>query len=134
MDRPKDAGLTEPTTRYIHPAYAERLAELEAIGLNFEAIISVAYSTAMTLTSVRPQDGPTRYDYTGGRIDQAAFLVASIQDNRETWIRNWQIRQFDGRPVTPLLRERREWIESHVAKYRQEIHRLGSRPDLGHGR
>jgi len=134
MAQPKNVGLSEPTIRHIHPAYAEGLAELEAIGLDMEAIISVAYSTALSLTGSRAQDESPRYDYGRGRIDQAAFSLASVQECRETWIRDWQIRQSSGRPLTPLLRERREWVDSHVTKYREHMRSLRSSPDQGHGR
>lgn len=119
MARPKNTDPSVPITRRIHPAYAERLAELESLGYDLEGLIAIANSVLMTLACTAPTEGKPEIDYQMGRLEEAAFLATTPGHVRETWLRDWRCRQYNGQQLTPLLTERREWIETHIARYRQ---------------
>ena len=129
MARPRNPYQSVPITRRIHPAYAERLAELEALGYSLEEMIAVTSAVVMTLACTDPDMGDRpKYDYATGRIDQAAFCADQPAAVREAWIRDWEIRQRTGQPLTPIYAERKGWIEAHIARHRARMAELRLQP------
>lgn len=99
----------------LHPAVAERLVELEALGLTLADAITIAHEVMMTLACTSTEGRDRWPEYIRGRVDEAAQMVAQASDVRQSWQQDWEIRRRDGKSPTLLLMERRERIEKHLA-------------------
>lgn len=110
---PSRATENVRVTRHIHPAYAQRLTELESVGFGLEEIIGIASGILWELATTPPSTEKAADPYAAGWLACATIAAYHAKAGKDQVKNAWRYRHRSGDPS--FLETRRDWIEAHLS-------------------